>query len=160
MKQTIKTGHRVTSADGTLYEVRYVHERHGDADLRQLDESGGWRSDDPLVTLPLNELKRVPKDKALPIEGMPDRRPRCPMCDMPLKPDLDKIREDGQSWFKPLPPGVSKMRLVKRIFRGWRGYPIERGNAWDKFCSTRCARQFANAAFVAGYRIKRKGQPK
>jgi len=159
MKQTIREGHRVVSADGTRYEVRYV-DKSGDASLRQLDDNDSWRMGDELVTLPVSELKRVTKNAALPIEGMPDQRPRCPMCDTPLRPDLDKIREDGQSWFKPLPPGVAKMQLVKRVFKGWNGYQIARGNAFDKFCSLRCARQFANAAFVAGYRIKRKGQPK
>lgn len=157
MKQVIRTGHHVESADGSRYIVRYVN---GDvsADLSPLTADGDWNMSEYL-TLPLGELTRVPVTKRVPIEGVPEQRPRCPFCDKPLQPELKQIREDGKDRYDTTTAAGAlhwtKLRVVKKVFTGWKGYPVARGNAFDKFCTLGCARAFANAAFVAGYRIKR-----
>lgn len=89
-----------------------------------------------------------------PIEGLPKDRPRCPFCDGLLRPVVQELRADGQDRFAV--NADSSKPITRRIFQRWDGYAIERGNAFDLFCRLRCARDFANAAFRAGYRITRK----
>jgi hypothetical protein len=124
--------------------VRYVNEGRHTADLTPLDGDG-------IVELPIAELRRVTVRRLPPIEGMPDKRPTCPGCGRPLRPDThsERARIDPAN-----PLSHFTADVTRRTFTGWRGYSIERGNVFDKFCTLGCARTFANAAYRAGYRLK------
>ena len=143
---TLRPDHHVVSADGTRYVVRYVAMRTYDgvteeqADLYPVD--GGER-----LSLPTSELKRVVAMKLPPITGLPSERPRCPMCDTPLKPHTDHSYD-----------GMQRRQLLARTFKGWRGYWISGTDSTDpaKFCTMNCAYKFARLAYKAGYRISRK----
>lgn len=141
----LKVDHHVVSADGSRYRVRYVWEENGVemADLVELAEGGDY------TKLPTAELRRTVATKLPPITGLPEERPRCVMCDRKLQPSTDyeyAKREGGSSIYS---------QVLKRTFRHWRGYWANRTGD-EKFCTTRCAMDFARAAFKAGYRIVRK----
>ena len=69
-------------------------------------------------------------------------RPRCPYCDKRLRPQVveERSRRDTAGGFESV---VTSRR--------WPG----RYAAYGAFCTLRCCEAFANAAFKAGYRIKR-----
>lgn len=79
--------------------------------------------------------------KRPPIEGMPKRRPRCVGCNVKLKPTVRHAYERN-----PEAEGYGH-KLVGRQWTGWSAY---RG----KFCTLRCALDFADDAHDAGYRRK------
>ena len=136
-RRPIGHGDHVRSAEGTIYVVRHVDESSATADLVELDAfemDGG-------ATLPLAELKRVTKRKAVPIENMPpiEERPRCPYCNKRLRPRVDDDRVYEPSY-----------RIVRRWWAGdYHGYR-------QLFDTKKCAIDFAAAAHKAGYRIIRR----
>jgi hypothetical protein len=133
----LRQGARVRTADGAEGRVRFVDAAAGRAEV-VVDGSSAS------VELPIAELRRLAA-KIPPIEGMPDgERPRCPSCDRKLRAILDVERAPG---FRAV--------VVRRVFSRWDGYRIAPGNGFDRFCSLRCARSFANAAWIAGYRMRR-----
>lgn len=137
MPRPIKTDHWVRTADGARGRVAYVHEAHALADV-QIDNDSA-RS----ITLPLGELKRIadPHRKLPPIDGLPDTRPRCQYCDKPFRPIASHEHRPGLIvWTEP--------SVVRRTFIRWDSYD-------GLFHSLNCARRFAVAAHLAGYRIKR-----
>jgi hypothetical protein len=138
MPTEIRRWHRVRTADGANATVRYIDPRDGMAEI--------ITDDDITLTLPVAELKRVPRRVLPPIDGMPADRPTCPFCAKRLRPNVNTTHKGG-SITGP---------IERRTFVSWNGYPIEGGNAFDKFCTLTCARAFANAAYRAGYRITRK----
>jgi len=152
MKRPIKVEDRVTTADGTIATVRYVGPKW-DSETNQytsepyaeLSPEGGGET----LTLPVAELKRVPKTARPPIEDMPPERPRCPFCGSGLRPVVQGLTAAGNHAYGRL--------ATRRAFVRWDGYAISAANHFDKFCTLACARAFANAAYLAGYRIKPKG---
>jgi hypothetical protein len=144
-KRTIKVDSWVKTADGTEGRVCYIDARSGEAEILP-------RDGDRLV-LPVSELRLAVEARRPPITGMPDVRPRCPFCDKFLRPDVQEFRSDGRD--RMVPMSDYRLPIVRREFRGWRGYRIAKGNTFDKFCTLSCAYGFASAAFLAGYRIKR-----
>ena len=152
-KRPITVDSWVRTADGTEGRVTYIDARSGEAEI--LPKDG-----DRLI-LPVAELRRVTEKARPPITGMPAERPTCPFCGRPLRPDVREIRSDGLDRFAPRTNVQSwNLPIIRREFTGWRGYGIEKGNAFDKFCTLGCARDFANAAFRAGYRITRTKEKK
>lgn len=143
----LKTEHCVVSADGTRYIVRYVHKPgtpEEEAELRPLNDDGSWESGER-YQLPTSELKRIPVTKLPPITGMPEVRPRCPMCDKLLLPWTESTH------------GKHYSQVVSRTFKRWRGYWADsRTSQSALFCSMNCALYFARASYGAGYRIQRK----
>jgi hypothetical protein len=144
MTRSIKAGHHVKSADGTLYTVTYVGPQYDAA-------RGGYSTEEyaellpreyggDSITLPVSELTRVtdPRSRRPPIEGMPEQRPICQWCGVKLTP-----------WTRTHEEGVGNARrMVKREFGGWNGYPTHE----PLFHSTGCAIKFATACHRAGYR--------
>ncbi len=70
-------------------------------------------------------------------------RPRCPNCDKRLRPLTT------EEWTRQHDAGGGFRSVVTS--RRWLG----RYHAYGAFCTLRCCETFANAAFKAGYRIKR-----
>lgn len=141
MARDIKVDSYVKTADGTEGQVTYISP---DGEAEVYPKHGGEN-----LRLPVTELRRIPDTYKLrpPIVGMPEDRPRCPFCNRPLQPDVRTERADHGD----------RYAVKRRVWEGWAGYAIERGNAFDKFCTLKCARDFASAAWRAGYRIKRGG---
>jgi hypothetical protein len=77
----------------------------------------------------------------LPIEGLPDKTPRCPWCDRALRPIVNELDAAGKSVYDPHRVAL----IVRRVFLRWNAYD-------DLFCRLSCARQFAVACYRAGYR--------
>lgn len=147
-KRIIKVGSWIKTADGAEGRVMYVDARSGEAEILP-------RDGDRLV-LSVAELRLATETRRPPITGMPELRPRCPSCDRPLRPDVQEFRSDGSDRFAPMSNFM--LPIVRREFRGWRGYRIAKGNDRDRFCTLSCAYAFASAAFRAGYRIQRPGK--
>ena len=139
MAREIKTDHYVRTADGTVYRVRYVHERDQVADLAEVGEIT------TALTLPLAELRRVPdpRNKRPAIEGIPDERPTCAFCGKPIAPIVGNHYDNHPQLFKRI--------IVRRTFEGWRTIA-------SAFHSNGCAVKFAAAAHRAGYRIVKGGK--
>lgn len=140
MKQELRPEQTVQSAEGALYRIGYVDLATRTATLSLLDErTGRYVSNAQLVTLPLEELRRVPDPTKArpPIEGMPADRPRCPYCDRKLAPVVHEERVDGYG-----------SRIIRRTWVRWRAKR-------QLFCTLSCALDFAVACHKAGYRIKR-----
>lgn len=77
------------------------------------------------------------------IDGLPTIRPRCPQCDKllgPLVEDKTERRPIGNDG------GFTYVKVARKFVR-W--------NSYGAFCTLRCCEQFANSAFLAGYRAKR-----
>jgi hypothetical protein len=139
---TIKPGHFVRTADGTIGKVQHgIYQ--GIADVALIDDN--WRYTGTTVELPVTELKRVPIPTPK-VEGLPDVRPRCKYCDKMLAYWTTDERVKG--------PGAVWERVVRKVFTGWKGYGGERRGV-PNFCSLNCALFFAEACVRAGYAIKR-----
>lgn len=79
--------------------------------------------------------------KRPPIEGIPKDRPRCPGCGKLLEYRTEDTMERRDS------EGFTRYVLVRRVFARWGGY-------LGRWHSLRCALQFAEAAYKAGFRLK------
>jgi len=101
--------------------------------------------------------------KTVPIKGLPpiEKRPRCPNCGKILAPWTHEERERRElpsgnpmksfgkgSSGELITSGGYEYVTVSKEFKGYRGY--------GAFDTLRCAAEFANAAYKAGYRLTRK----
>lgn len=82
-----------------------------------------------------------------PVEGVPSPRPRCPLCNRPLK-----FWTSSAEAARVLYADEARPTSATLTFKGWRSY----GGLFDRL---QCALEFAVASHRAGYRIKPEARP-